>query len=101
MYYIRMSDKQNKLWFKRRRYGWGWTPATKQGWAVVLIFVIVVVFSAILLLPTDASGPTTQRLVIFFLIVMSAVLFLFGISYAKGPLPRWRWGEKDDDDPKI
>jgi hypothetical protein len=34
---------KSSYWFKRKRYGWGFTPATWQGWAVVLGYLIVVI----------------------------------------------------------
>ena len=34
-----------KLWFRGKRYGWGWRPVTWQGWMVTLVYVAVVVLS--------------------------------------------------------
>ena len=32
-------------WFKRRKYsGWGFTPATWQGWAYILVLVLPIIF---------------------------------------------------------
>ena len=31
-----------KLWFKRKLYGRGRTPATREGWLVVLCYVFLV-----------------------------------------------------------
>jgi len=31
--YVR--DNPRRYWFKRKLFGWGWTPVTRQGWAVV------------------------------------------------------------------
>ena len=30
-------------WFKRKAYGWGWTPSTWQGWSVTAIYALVLV----------------------------------------------------------
>lgn len=27
------------MWFRAKRYGWGWRPVTWQGWAVVAVWV--------------------------------------------------------------
>src|SRR5262245_12007807 len=38
--YIRyLKDNPEQYWFKRRTYGWGWVPATWQGWLTLLIFL--------------------------------------------------------------
>ena len=88
----------NKLWFKRRRYGWGWTPVTWQGWLTLAIFLIVVLCAGALL-PMKPADPSVFELVLFFMVTVSAVFLLIGTTLAKGPLPRWRWGKKSSDNP--
>lgn len=34
-----------KLWFKAKRYGWGWTPASWEGWAVTLVYAAALAWS--------------------------------------------------------
>lgn len=34
---------QKKLWFKRKTYGWGWTPVAWQGWLVIVLYVLFIV----------------------------------------------------------
>lgn len=92
-------DKKTKLWFKRRRYGFGWTPITWQGWLTVFVFLLVVIGSAQYLMPDKTIRPSELQLVTYLLIVLSSILLLLGISYAKGPMPRWRWGSKPGDNP--
>lgn len=86
-------------WFKRRRYGYGWTPVTPAGWATVLVFIVVIVSAAVYLLPEKPGTPTYLQLVTFLLVFLSALFLMLGISYAKGPAPRWRWGKRPDDNP--
>lgn len=33
--------KKNKIWFVNKTYGYGWTPATWEGWLVLLIWLII------------------------------------------------------------
>jgi hypothetical protein len=28
------------LWFRAKRQGWGWTPVTWQGWAVMFLYLV-------------------------------------------------------------
>jgi hypothetical protein len=36
-----MSIDPRQPWFGRKRFGWGWTPRTWQGWGVVALFVLL------------------------------------------------------------
>lgn len=92
-------ESKPKYWFKRRRYGFGWIPVTREGWFTVVGFLAVIVGAAVLLLPTDTGELNQLQLVTFFLSFLSAISFMIGISYAKGPAPRWRWGKSPDDNP--
>ncbi len=88
-----------KIWFKRKRYGWGWTPVTWQGWLVVLGYitlVMTVVFmreKAIPGNPDSGSNFLVSALPIFVLTTM-----LMYICYKKGEKPRWQWGKRIEDE---
>jgi hypothetical protein len=89
---------KSSYWFKRKRYGWGFTPATWQGWAVVLGYLVVV----IALVPAflDAPDEVAAKEAGFFVILFTAATAgLILISLNKGPRPRWRWGRKAGDNP--
>jgi len=82
-------------WFKRKRYGWGWTPVTWQGWTLVVCLVVVVVVAAIGL----GDHPSTAALAAYFVFVTLAVAAVILLSIAKGPRRRGRWGRSPEDDP--
>lgn len=87
-----------EYWFKRHRYGYGWTPATWQGWASVLGTLAVVIATATVLpaiAPRDAWWPA----VIVLAVSLVGVIVLVLVSITHGPAPRWRWGRRSDDDP--
>ena len=84
----------NKLWFRAKRYGWGWYPVTWQGWATVLVFVALAVWNGL-----DFSSaalphgqPTDAMLFWFFAKLAVLVAALIFICYKKGEEPRWQWG---------
>jgi hypothetical protein len=82
-----------KLWFKRKTYGWGWTPCTWQGWLCVAAY-LVLVFFFILLIGIDATG---QDIVFGFLLPVTILTLIFlEIGYKKGEKPRWQWGKRQD-----
>ena len=94
-----MKDSHSKkLWFKRRRYGWGWVPVTWQGILVVALFVSVVITAAFQL-PENEADVTTEQLAMFFGVFAVGLFGLILAGIIKGPKPRWRWGKKPGDNP--
>lgn len=80
----------NQLWFKAKRYGWGWYPVTWQGWLVMLGYIALMFAFASTI---DDDSPTRE--VFFTFLLPGAILTatLLRICYKKGEKPRWRWGK--------
>jgi hypothetical protein len=38
-----MQRQIDKPWFRRRRIGFGWQPASWQGWLITLAFAVIVI----------------------------------------------------------
>ncbi len=76
-----------KLWFKAKRYGWGWTPVTWQGWLVIAVYVIFLVgmFRSV-----DAqSHSNSDTLFAFAVRLLIVTFFLYLVCYLKGePMDR-------------
>jgi uncharacterized membrane protein len=85
-------------WFKRKVYGWGWTPARWQGWVTLLVFVALAVWNFLRIDATSHSNSDTIRPFVIQLVGM--LLILIGICYAKGEKPRWQWGLKGESESK-
>lgn len=45
----RLSYWGMDAWFRKRRFGWGWTPIRWQGWVVVLIALVSLVAASALI----------------------------------------------------
>jgi hypothetical protein len=88
-----LKDNPQGYWFKAKLYGWGWTPATRQGWAVILIYIILI-SAVISMREADIPGnPDSGSNVLTFalpIIILTALLIF--ICYKKGEKPRWQWG---------
>lgn len=84
-YIAYLKDNPNHYWFKRKLYGWGWTPATWQGWLTVIVGIAIFVGGLYVGETDDAPGAT----LLGFLLMVSLILF-FG--YKKGEKPKWMWG---------
>lgn len=81
-----IKDNPEGYWFKRKLYGWGWTPAKWQGWFVIFVFLVLLISNGIDL----GKFPTDEELLFFFgkLILYVAVLLI--ICFKTGEKPGWR-----------
>lgn len=80
----------SKLWFKAKKYGFGWCPSTWQGWTVVLVYIII--FSILVYI----FETNIQKYLIPYIISITTLsLLLVYISYKKGEKASWRWGKKN------
>ena len=83
--------KNNKIWFVRKSYGYGWTPSTWEGWLVLLLWLIVFI-------------PLITMVEYNLILSLGGILFATGlliyICYKKGEKPRWQWGKRKDIDDK-
>lgn len=87
-----------RLWFRRHRYGFGWTPVTWQGFTVLAAALVVIGAAAVVLgtvAPEDAWWPVA----VFIALTTVVAAALVRVSMVRGPAPRWRWGRRPDDDP--
>ena len=79
------------IWFRAKRYGWGWTPTTWQGWLVLAVWILLNVwwFRSV-----DAQSHSVSDTLIGVapLFILSTVIFL-ALCYTKGERPHWRWGD--------
>lgn len=84
-----LKDNPQNLWFKRKLYGWGWTPVRWQGWAVLGAYVLLMILFS---LTIDDNSSDKE---VFFTFILPAILLtftLFRICYKKGEKPKWQWG---------
>lgn len=83
-----------KLWFAARRYGWGWTPASIEGWLVVSLFLAAVSVNTVVFVYRLRSGGDVRAATISFLLWLAILAgALFVICWMTGERPRWRWGD--------
>jgi hypothetical protein len=70
-------------WFTLKKYGYGWTPNTWQGWVVILAYLCS--------LYAIVNWLNKQLLVQAVLLVVITVCLIL-ICVKKGGKPRWNWG---------
>lgn len=90
--YNEAMTKNKSIWFKARRYGWGWTPVSWQGW--VILFVWAGLFGGQvawfnIAYPTGLLAPIASIVVG---LIMTGILLW--ITYSTGETPGWQWGNQ-------
>ena len=82
-----------KLLFRRKTYGWGWTPVGWEGWGIITMYLLILLFIS-RRIPEPVA--TKTMIVQFFipLIILTAILIF--ICYKTGEKPKWQWGNKKD-----
>lgn len=87
------KDNPKGYWFKRKVYGWGWTPVRWQGWLLTLVYIALI--SIILVTREDVipgnpdSGSNFLMFALPIILLTAALIF---IAYKKGERPKWQWG---------
>ncbi|HEY1506917.1 MAG TPA: hypothetical protein VGF92_21630 [Stellaceae bacterium] len=82
-----------RLWFKAKTYGWGWTPATWEGWAVTVADLAAVLGWIGYLVSHRELATRPDYLLIALLPILAAVAIMIVVCWLKGERPRWRWGK--------
>lgn len=85
-----IKDNPKGYWFKRKLFGWGWVPATREGWLVVLGLIGVIAYAAKQFL-------TNNQPLRYFITLGIAAAIVIIIGYAKGEKPKWQWGLPRED----
>ncbi len=92
-----LQDNPKGYWFKRKGYGWGWTPVTWQGWSITGVYIALILLFA---LTIDNESPIKEVLFTFIIPFILLTLAFTSIAYKKGESPKWQWGfpDKTEDD---
>ncbi|MEX0931572.1 MAG: hypothetical protein WDZ88_02360 [Candidatus Paceibacterota bacterium] len=90
-----MEEKENqKLWFKRKWYGWGWYPSSIEGWITTLLYIGFIFYLSTRL----EEGMSTMHLIgVYFLPLLVITVVFITIAYAKGESPKWQWGRPKEE----
>ena len=83
--------KINKYWFKPKRFGYGATPITWEGWAVVIVFIIYIISLSSLIKEDVNRG-------ILYLSVGIVAIWIISKNKTDG---EWKWNWKIKGDKKC
>lgn len=83
---------ENKLWFKAKKYGFGWYPVSYEGWTLLLVYVLAIVSFALHINKYSTVDAVMLNFAVPFLVLTS---FLLAICYAHGECAYWNWNKKE------
>ena len=80
---------ERKIWFKAKRFGWGWYPCSWQGWAVLALYFYAVISNILFInhhldLVIDSTKQFVPQIYVL-------TIFLIIICYITGEKPTWNW----------
>ena len=81
-----------RYWFKPKRYGYGATPATWEGWAFTGLIVAIVAVAASLLFRNGHAPSGPMALVWWAFVAIVIALTVVVAKFKTDGAWRWRWG---------
>ncbi len=90
------EKKPKKIWFKAKEYGYGWYPATWEGWTVLAIYIVFIIGSFFVI--NQDSHSVSDTLYGFLPRLAMATFILISVCVSHGEKAKWRWGEEKSKD---
>jgi hypothetical protein len=85
-------DLKSKYWFKAKSFGYGWTPCSREGWLITILFVLLLIALPFVFMEELNSGEVPVN----YLVSFFGLIFLFVyIAYRKGEKPKWNFGNSN------
>ncbi|HKY95962.1 MAG TPA: hypothetical protein VJL84_11690 [Kiloniellales bacterium] len=88
-----MNAAPHSPWFRPKSYGYGATPSTWQGWALVLGYVAAVVVLGMLTFGQEHTAPWIWAVFVAVVTVLTLGLLTISRRRTDGDW-RWRWGNE-------
>lgn len=85
-----LKDNPRGYWFKRKLYGWGWTPARWQGWVSLLILIGIFLWRVSVFV--HIKTPTKSDVNFFVIETLIFAIAVITLAWLKGEPPKWQWG---------
>ncbi|MES2213535.1 MAG: hypothetical protein V4473_01685 [Patescibacteria group bacterium] len=82
--------ENKKMWFRAKRWGWGWTPVSWQGWVVTLLYAFALIPYAVKANKAHSGSDALLQFAVPFVVL---TIFLLIICYTRGEKPGWHWND--------
>jgi hypothetical protein len=86
-----MAKSTPRYWFSSKKFGFGWTPVTLEGWVATLSYVFIAVY-AFIEVHKDFPLPKQNIIAAAPTFCFATLIFLL-ICYKTGEPLKWRWGK--------
>jgi len=83
----------NRYWFRPKRYGYGATPSTWEGWAATVACALAIIL-ATFWVPTLFRDPDQGHLAALTVVSVIVILFCWVAWTRTEGGWRWRWGDE-------
>lgn len=83
------NNKDKSVWFKRKTWGWGWTPIDAKGWWVISVYIVLMAVYPVYTDLTESYFSVSR----FGLLAILLTVALIAVCWLKGEKPKWTWGE--------
>lgn len=83
-----------KYWFKQKRYGYGASPSSWQGWALTIGYVVVLAAMCAWVAERATRGESSIVTMLALTTVLTVIFVGIAWRTTEGGF-RWRWGDKD------
>ncbi len=80
-------------WFKAKRYGYGWYPATWEGWFVMAIWLVALLRLTIVFASQLRTTGGAYNLYWYLPLVLLITGALLLVAWAHGEPAKRRWGD--------
>lgn len=94
-----LKDNPEGYWFRRKLFGWGWTPARVPGWIATFAYAAVLVY--IFVRVDRSSHSASDTLLEIFIPFVVVTLIFIALALWKGERPGWMWGFPREDKDKF
>jgi hypothetical protein len=81
---------EKRYWFKAKRYGYGWVPATWEGWAVIAAYMLLETVGIVPFVLWYAGSLMAVGMLAAYILLLTCGLVW--ICMRTGEKARWRWG---------
>jgi len=89
---IQRERRMFPIWYIRKTYGFGWTPACMKGWVVTLLLVLGLICGVAYFVATEGDKESVPPA--YFAWVIGFAVVMTGFSWLFGEKPRWKWGSR-------
>jgi len=87
-----LKDNPEGYWFKRKLYGYGWTPARPAGWITIGVYLVFLVGVVMYAHDNIIDTETPTRIIA---LIISATVLLLVVTWRTGEPLKWQWGKNE------